>query len=316
MRSDDSFAARRRACLLGGAYADSVNGQVGHSTQLTLFTMEGLLRSIARARAKGICHPPSVVYFAYLRWLRTQGETSANRAPTNALDGWLVFDVRMHRRTHAGQTTLKALRAGFQGSPDEPINHSAGADAVARITPVAFFRESTVSLAAECAALTHGHPDAFHSAGAFAVIIEHLLLGSGVREAMERACAALVGERDAERVIGALRAAQAIAAGGGPTASALGNPRLALTALTAACVSGLTATSFEDGIATVRTVSGGSRATLSMTGQLLGAHFGTFGAAPADNITPEVEPVIEFLNDDANQDHRLDEAWWRRYPGW
>ena len=42
-------------------------GAITDDTQMTLFTAEGIIRAHNRALNKGICHPPSVVYYAYLR---------------------------------------------------------------------------------------------------------------------------------------------------------------------------------------------------------------------------------------------------------
>jgi hypothetical protein len=94
---------RVRGCLLGGAVGDALGapvefmsypeikrrygrggirdfaaayGRVGaitDDTQMTLFTAEGLLRAHNRSIDRGICHPPSVVWRAYQRWLSTQG---------------------------------------------------------------------------------------------------------------------------------------------------------------------------------------------------------------------------------------------------
>ena len=51
-------------------------GAITDDTQMALFTAEGLLRADARWRGRGICHVPSVVRHAYLRWLHTQAECS------------------------------------------------------------------------------------------------------------------------------------------------------------------------------------------------------------------------------------------------
>lgn len=98
-----------RGCLLGGAIGDALGGpveflsyneilneygkdgiqdlvcsesekaEITDDTQMTLFTAEGILRSETRGREKGICHVPSVVYNAYLRWLSTQGYPKIKR---------------------------------------------------------------------------------------------------------------------------------------------------------------------------------------------------------------------------------------------
>jgi ADP-ribosyl-[dinitrogen reductase] hydrolase len=47
-------------------------GLITDDTQMALFTVEGLIRAWVRGTLKGICHPPSVVHHAYLRWLVTQ----------------------------------------------------------------------------------------------------------------------------------------------------------------------------------------------------------------------------------------------------
>ena len=94
-----------RACLFGGAMGDALGaeiefwslerirarfprgltelpphdgraGRITDDTQMTLFTAEGLLRADVRWNHKGICHPPSVLHHAYIRWLHTQGERS------------------------------------------------------------------------------------------------------------------------------------------------------------------------------------------------------------------------------------------------
>ena len=95
--------SRVRGCVLGGALGDALGapiefssldsirrrygpagisglvpdrrGEVGlvtDDTQMTVFTLEGILRAHVRMTNKGICHLPSVVRFAYLRWLDTQ----------------------------------------------------------------------------------------------------------------------------------------------------------------------------------------------------------------------------------------------------
>src|SRR5262245_5055353 len=51
-------------------------GAITDDTQMTLFTAEGLLRAIARRCRDGVCRPASAIHQAYIRWLRTQSESS------------------------------------------------------------------------------------------------------------------------------------------------------------------------------------------------------------------------------------------------
>jgi ADP-ribosylglycohydrolase len=92
-----------RGCLLGGAIGDALgqpvefldleeiqkqfgpkgiqdlqlsstgNAKITDDTQMTLFTAEGVLRAETRSVLKGICHPPSAIYFAFQRWDRYPG---------------------------------------------------------------------------------------------------------------------------------------------------------------------------------------------------------------------------------------------------
>lgn len=53
--------------------------------QMMLFTAEGLLRAYVRNSARGICHVPSVIHHALLRWYVTQGGQ-----PGIEVWGWMV----------------------------------------------------------------------------------------------------------------------------------------------------------------------------------------------------------------------------------
>ena len=100
----DAIRDRYQGCLLGGAVGDALGapveflrrteilkrfgprgivdlapayGKVGaitDDTQMTLFTAEGMLRAYVRGMLRGICHQPSMIHKAYLRWLYTQGD--------------------------------------------------------------------------------------------------------------------------------------------------------------------------------------------------------------------------------------------------
>jgi ADP-ribosylglycohydrolase len=90
---------RERFGLFGVDDFVSVYGREGaitDDTQMTLFTTEGVIRSWVRMEERGICHIPSIVHHAYLRWLLTQGERPKKHFEIST-DGWLYGVAALHR---------------------------------------------------------------------------------------------------------------------------------------------------------------------------------------------------------------------------
>jgi len=84
-------------------------GAITDDTQMTLFTAEGLMRAWFRMEERGICHVPSIVHHAYLRWLLTQGERPKRADFEIRTDGWLYGISALHSRRAPGNTCLSAL---------------------------------------------------------------------------------------------------------------------------------------------------------------------------------------------------------------
>jgi ADP-ribosyl-[dinitrogen reductase] hydrolase len=157
-------------------------GAITDDTQMTLFTAEGLLRAHVRGAIKGICHPPSVVHHALLRWLHTQGRASAVLAQLGSdaegvrADGWLIEVPELHSRRAPGNTCLasleKARRLGVAAT-----NHSKGCGDIMRSAPCGLLAASPAiafDLAGECSALTHGHPTGHGASAYFAELIHEI----------------------------------------------------------------------------------------------------------------------------------------------
>ena len=151
-------------------------GAITDDTQMTLFTVEGIIRAWVRQQLKGICHPPSVIHHSYLRWLETQEGDPAKRAKDIVLDGWLIKEQRLWSRRAPGNTCLSALKANRQfGAP--ALNDSKGCGAVMRAAPIGLANlltrslDKTFVMGVESAKVTHGHPSGYLSAGALAVIV-------------------------------------------------------------------------------------------------------------------------------------------------
>ena len=164
-------------------------GAVSAITQMTLFTAEGLV--IARTRGVGndLNAITQAVYQAYLRWLMTQDEVSANtllsRHGTCAIvDGILTGFQAMHNRRRPDAVNLQALKQGRMGSHDQPLNRCKGAGAIARGVPIGLVadEETAFDLASAVAATTHGHPSAYLAAGCLGQIIAGIARGKPVLE--------------------------------------------------------------------------------------------------------------------------------------
>jgi len=205
-----------RGCLLGGAIGDALGwpvefidldeihcrygsegiqdlhitpsgkAEITDDTQMTLFTAEGMLRAETRSVLKGICHPPSVVFHAYQRWLLTQDYTRVEKYEW-VYDGWLLEEKELFASRAPGNTCLSALRSRKQGSIEEPINNSKGCGGVMRVAPAGLFyqKEHAFKMGAEFAALTHGHPSGYLSAGALAYLIACIIEGQDIEKAVK-----------------------------------------------------------------------------------------------------------------------------------
>lgn len=208
-----------RGCLIGGAIGDALGarvefqsaaeirrahprglaeapfyGSVTDDTQMTLFTLEGLLV----ARAKGVADVIPSVHQANLRWHRTQTlEYPSNFTPA---DGWLLRHKALWDRRAPGLTCLGSLE-GAGPVPEMASNDSKGCGGVMRVAPVGLAMDAPFETAAAIAGLTHGHPTSSVSAGAFAELVARLArLGEALPEAVDAVIARVkrAGDDDGE----------------------------------------------------------------------------------------------------------------------
>lgn len=261
------------------------HGAITDDTQMTLFTAEGLLRAYVRAETRGLCHPPSVIRYAYLRWLHTQGVVLPSQV--EFLDGWLIGHRELFSRRAPGLTCLSALQKS-KGST--ATNTSKGCGGVMRVAPVGMLAANfwdvdtdtqqqarSFNLGVGSAAITHGHPTGQLPAGVFAVTIAMILTGFSLREAVEQALNQLRQHADYAETLQAIEHAIELAEQdgvGGATyqsLTALGEGWVAEEALAISIYCALTAHSFEEGVVFSVNHSGDSDSTGAIAGNLLGA---------------------------------------------
>jgi ADP-ribosyl-[dinitrogen reductase] hydrolase len=153
----------------------------------------------------------------------------------------------------------------------------------------------------DLAAITHGHPSGWLSAGAFAVIISLVLVGNSLTDAIHAAKEELRKHPSHNETLDAIEKAESLAKSRPHEGSALrelGKGFVAEEALAMGLYCALGAGDFEDGVILAVNHSGDSDSTGSITGNLLGAAAGA-DAIPDRWLAPlELRSTIEAIADD------------------
>lgn len=296
-----------RGCLLGGAVGDALGaapefwslaeirrrlgpagvtgyveasgrtGAITDDTQMTLFTAEALMRGHNRWLDRGICSMIRVGHQAYVRWLHTQGGPTRDET---CLTGWLVGQAGLHHRRAPGNTCLGALETGRTGTIERPINDSKGCGGVMRVAPVGLANVDHFRTACELAAITHGHPSGYLSAGAFAAIVHQLADGADLPGAIDAALERLRLEPGHEETTTAVLRAVELArrtTGAPEDVEQLGGGWVGEEALAIALYCALQARDFAHGVLLAVNHGGDSDSTGSLAGNLLGLIHGEAG---------------------------------------
>lgn len=351
-----SHGSRIHGCLLGGALGDSLGYAVefdtidairaafgpdglrdfaaldggshfSDDTQMTLYTVDGLLEALEWANSGVAADTIACLWLAYLRWLGSQGEPvpeSAPFQPPRWIDGHAVL---RHRRA-PGNACLSGLATGEMGTVHRPVNpESKGCGTVMRSAPFGLIphidADAVYKLSADAASLTHGHPSARQSAGAFSLLIHALANGAGLHEAAGVALSRLQagrlprGEEPDPALLERLAASLRLAAAGATGDGALLGPEelvrelgegwvaeealaVGLYAVLATAPATEAATEaaaagpeehFRAAIAVAVNHSGDSDSTASIAGNILGAYYGE-ECLPADWLAALEAPEV------------------------
>lgn len=347
---------RARGCLVGGAVGDALGapiefqslaeiraqfgtqgvtgfepayegrGSITDDTQMTFFTAEGLIRAIVRGRGKGVSTFPGVVHHAYLRWLNTQGTAWEEiRKSERAPDGWLIAQEVLHSRRGPGHTCLSALR-GPMGARYKPINGSKACGGVMRMAPAGLLPPlygEPFDLGCDLAAITHGHPSGFLSAGFLAMLVAELFKGAGLEQALDRTEPYLQRWPECGEVAEAVRYARGMARSKEATpenVEELGEGKVGEEALAIAIFCSLRARDFRTGVLSAVNHGGDCDSTGAITGNILGTLWGE-RSIPADWVRDvECREIAQTLATDlleiAAGEGEVSPSQLERYPGW
>ncbi|MBV9023787.1 MAG: ADP-ribosylglycohydrolase family protein [Streptomycetaceae bacterium] len=353
------FRSRVRGCLLGGAIGDALGagiefdslenirrnygqqgvtdyvtafgrrGAITDDTQMTMFTVEGLIRAHVR-RDSGVWHPPTDVHRAYLRWAATQAEWGPDERKQDS--GWLAREEWLYSQRAPGHACLSGLSDERMGTLADPKNPgSKGCGTVMRSAPFGLLAgwepQLVFQLAVECATQTHGHPTGYLAAGAFAVIVHAVAQGDPLDAAVQRALAQLSAYRGHEETTEALQRALGAVRQGLPTAErveSLGQGWTAEEALAIGVYCALVAEDVRHGLLLAVNHSGDSDSTGAICGNLLGVQHGETALPPTWVVELEGRAAILELADDfamemtqgaaLHGDGAPPSAWLMRYP--
>jgi len=353
----ESYRDRYRGSLLGGAVGDALGyaieflgeegihrrygdsgiiqyelhdglALVSDDTQMTLFTAEGLLLT---ATHSADCEPlPDCSFYtasirrSYQDWYQTQ----TRRYPLADASRYtqLATLPRLFDRRAPGMTCISALGAGGWGTLQHPQNDSKGCGGVMRVAPIGLYNgdgcrtpAEAAQLAAEAAALTHGHELGYLSAAALAYLI-HIVAHDGsvsLSAATQQMLAELPtlfpqARRMMEVLITLLQQAAELSATDHPALDAIhrlgegwvGEEAIAI-ALYCALKYADQADAFRAAIIASVNHRGDSDSTGAVTGNLLGAYCG-LGAIPPEYLAPlELRDTIQEVADALLEDRPL-----------
>ncbi|MFR9729387.1 type VII secretion system-associated protein [Saccharopolyspora sp. MS10] len=303
-------------------------------TQLLAFTLEGLIRGHVATRGGGTGGPLPAVQLAYQRWLHTQGHAweraagpfgDAHPEPT----GWLIAERDLFAVRNPNPECVTALRefakVGAPGTFRRPINDSDDNTGVVRAAPFALWSDDpreVFRLAAAGAALTCSKPGGYLPAGVLAVLVQGLLLGATLPEALAEARALLLeceGHQQTERL---LMVAEDLAAEGAPTPEQIkdliGGGWAGHEALAIAVCAALSHDGIGPAVMSAVNHSGDSDTTGAICGAIVGARHGASALPGVWLRDLKQRELVEQLVSDAlvefGPQPRTDEDWVKRYP--
>jgi ADP-ribosylglycohydrolase len=216
------------------------------------------------------------------------------------VDGVLTGYKEMFSRRAPGSACLSALKSGKMGTMDQPINDSKGCGGVMRVAPIGLAcsdAEKAFRMGCESAAITHGHPTGYLSAGFLAALISRLVAGDPLEAALCEASRILETRENHDECRKAVAGAVALYRHREPSPEALetlGAGWVAEEALAIGLYAALAAgDDFRQGALLAVNHSGDSDSTGSVAGAIMGARYGASGIPGEWLDALEMKDVIE-----------------------
>lgn len=314
----DNMKERFAGCILGGALGDALGypveflklfeihytyGKTGiedlkldirskkalisDDTQMTLFTIEGILDYEYTSRFTKDRNIQKSIFHSYMRWLYTQGCTISKEYNylMNENESRLLKYNELYDQRFPGNSCLTALQRSKNnkfGTVENHINSSKGCGGIMRAAPSGLYyvyrKKDVFNLGCDLAAITHGHPTGYLSAGALSSIISDLCLDLSIDEAVKNTIKILKTMGDNSETINALNKAVILAEEGNPSPdklSKLGEGWIGEEALSIAVYCALSyPNDFKNALKLAVNHNGDSDSTGAICGNIMGAKLG------------------------------------------
>jgi ADP-ribosylglycohydrolase/protein-tyrosine phosphatase len=297
-----------KGLILAGLCDSPLN--VSDDTQMTMFTLEGIIAAMAstmRRHADGVSFDAieHCIRKAYLDWYGTQIPT--DRTPV----GKLAENPLVQHRRAPGNTCMAALKSGgssWSALPSHRLNDSKGCGTVMRTAPVGWFSHWSVEEAFEigirASAITHNHPTGYIAGGAMSAIVRAVVGGAELIEAARLAAKLAEKWQGHEETVNAIAKALELVnsrdVATPETIEKLGLGWVAEEALAIGLYAAIKGDSLEECLEIAINHSGDSDSTGSIAGQLRGAKDGLRGIPY--NLIRRIDafmPMLELIDQGA-----------------
>jgi ADP-ribosylglycohydrolase len=282
-----------RGCLLGGATGDAKaygirekgKDLISDNTQMTLFTVDGLVWADDRAIHRGVYAYIPCLFYSYQKWYYTQTGNLADKNYSFILKGEILDWEELFARRGSGETSMTALAGSIKngyGTIKNRVNSSKGCGSVMRVAPIGLYfwknEEMAFRIGAESGALTHGHIDAILPAGYYAAFIANLIAGNALPDAAEKALRMLRTHEGHEDSAACIERAITLAENGKSVPKAMDAIGRGYTAEEAAALAVFLCLRFRDdfdgAILAATTFRGNTDSIAPIVGNALGACYG------------------------------------------
>ena len=251
----------------------TLNLHVSHATQMSLFTLEGLVEADLADDADVVAR----LHLAYLDWLQTQERQAG--VPRH---GTLCLYREMQIKREPSTACLSSLATGGEGTLLNPLNQTRDCGGLVRAAPLGLVPgwdlARTMRIATQTTAITHGHPEEHWSAAAMAGLVHLVSQGHCLRSAGQQVCDGLAVHSKATDVVQKLKLALELAQGHAAKplnfTHRLGSGMHAAEALATGFYCALSGKSFDDALMIGANQIDNSHVAAALTGQLYGAAHG------------------------------------------